>query len=260
MARHDAAMDGRRVGRVLRAVRVQKRWRQSDVAVAAHVSQSTVSRAERGLLDRVSFRQLDQIASVLDVSIFLDAKWNSEIVDRLIDRAHASIVETVVRELRALGWEVIVEFGFNHYGDRGSVDVLAWHSVTRSLLIVEVKSILTDLQSTFTSLATKVRVVPMLARRDLGWDVRSVSRLVVLPGTTANRATVVRHQATFDVALPDRMPAVRSWLRRPNASLAGLWFLSSMPTGPATNVVRVRTGRSRQQRRSPVQAAQSYRP
>ena len=26
-----------------------------------------------------------------------------------------------------LGWEVVVEFGFNHYGDRGSVDVLAWH-------------------------------------------------------------------------------------------------------------------------------------
>ena len=121
-------MDGRRVGRVLRAVRLHRRWRQSDVAVAARVSQSTVSRAERGRLDRVSLNQLDQIASVLDVSIFIDARWNAGNVDRLIDRAHASIVEAVVRELRDLGWEVVVEFGFNHYGDRGSVDVLAWHA------------------------------------------------------------------------------------------------------------------------------------
>ncbi len=64
-----------------------------------------------------------------------------------------------------------MEFGFNHYGDRGSVDVLAWHSATRTLLIVEVKSILTDLQATFTSFAPRCAIVPMLARRDLGWDV-----------------------------------------------------------------------------------------
>ena len=160
-----------------------------------------------------------------------------------------------MRELRDLGWEVVVEFGFNHYGDRGSVDVLAWHSATRTLLIVEVKSILTDLQATFTSLATKVRVVPMLARRDLGWDVRSVARLVVMPGTTANRTTVARHQATFDVAFPHRMPTIRTWLRRPSGSLAGLWLLSSMPKGTATNVIRVRRGVPPQPRRTPKRAA-----
>ena len=252
-------MDGRRVGRILRAVRVHRRWRQSDVAHAARVSQSTVSRAERGLLDRVSFNQLDQIASVLDVSIFVDAKWNAGIVDRLIDRAHASIVEAVVRELRDLGWEIVVEFGFNHYGDRGSIDVLAWHPATRTLLIVEVKSILTDLQATFTSLATKVRIVPMLARRDLGWNVRSVCRLVVMPGTTANRTTVARHRATFDVVLPDRMPSIRSWLRNPNGSIAGLWLLSSMPTRTATNVIRVRKGLPGQRRRWRTHAAQPSR-
>ena len=140
------------------------------------------------------------------------------------------------------GWEVLVEYGFNHYGDRGSVDVLAWHEDSRTLLIVEVKSRLTDLQAAFTSFARKLRIVPGLVVREHGWDSRSVSRLLVMPGTTANRATVARHQATFDVVLPDRMPAIRSWLRRPNGSLAGLWFLSSMPTGTATNVIRVRGG------------------
>jgi transcriptional regulator with XRE-family HTH domain len=233
-------MDGRRVGRVLRAVRLHRRLRQIDVALAAGVSQSVVSRAELARLHRVSVREIDQIAQVLDVSIFIDAKWNAGNVDRLIDRSHASIVEFVVQELRGLGWEVIVEYGFNHYGDRGSVDVLAWHPATRTLLIIEVKSILTDLQAAFTSLATKVRVVPMLARREFGWEIASVGRLLVMPGSKANRSVVANHAATFGTLFPRRMPSLRSWLRRPDGAVAGLWFLSTSPGGTPTNVRRVR--------------------
>jgi transcriptional regulator with XRE-family HTH domain len=237
-------MDGRRVGRVLRAVRLHKGLRQIDVALAAGVSQSVVSRAELAKLHRVSVREIDQIAQVLDVSIFIDAKWNGGNVDRLIDRSHASIVEFVVRKLRELGWELIVEYGFNHFGDRGSVDVLAWHPQTRTLLIIEVKSVLTDLQATFTSLATKVRVVPMLARRDFGWEIAAVGRLLVMPGSAANRSVVANHAATFEALFPERMPSLRSWLRRPDGPVAGLWFLSTSPGGTATNVRRVRPGRA----------------
>ena len=63
---------------------------------------------------------LDAVAAALDVTVYLDARWDDGDVDRLIDRAHARIVEHVVRSLRASGWEVLVEYGFNHYGDRGS--------------------------------------------------------------------------------------------------------------------------------------------
>ena len=223
-------MDGRRVGRVLRAVRVHK-LAAARCRRAARVSQSRCLVPNGDCWTESPSVQLDQIAAVLDVSIFLDAKWNGGIVDRLIDRAHASIVEAVVRELRDLGWEVVVEFGFNHYGDRGSVDVLAWHSASRTLLIVEVKSILTDLQSTFTSLATKMRMVPMLARRDLGWDVRSVSRLIVMPGSTANRATVARHEATFDVVLPDPHARNSFLAPEPNGSIRGSGSCHPCPPG-----------------------------
>jgi transcriptional regulator with XRE-family HTH domain len=244
-------MDGLRVGRILRAVRMHKRLRQRDVAEAAGVSQSVTSRAERGLLPRISFDQLDRIAAVLGVSIFIDAKWSDGNVDRLIDHAHASIVEVVVAELRRDGWDVVVEFGFNHYGERGSVDVLAWHAATRTLLIVEVKSILTDLQATFASFATKVRIVPGLVRRERGWDARRIGRVIVLPGTTANRSTVARHQATFDATFPERMPGMRPWLRRPDRDLGGLWFLSTIPVGTRNATRRVRCrGRERSERRA----------
>jgi transcriptional regulator with XRE-family HTH domain len=221
-------MDGRRVGRVLRAVRLHKRLRQRDVAEAARLSRSVVSRAEHGRLDELSFGALTSIAAVIDVSLFLDARWDDGNVDRLIDRAHAAVVEHVVGKLRRLGWDVEVEYGFNHFGDRGSVDVLAWNAATRTLLIVEVKSRLTDLQATFMSFARKLRIVPALVRRERGWDAEHVGRLIVMPGTTANRSIVARHAATFATHFPEGTPQVRAWLRHPARSMGGLWFVSDV--------------------------------
>lgn len=229
-------MDGRRVGRVLRAVRLHRRQRQRDVAAVAGVSQSVVSRTEHGRLDELSFGALDAIAAALDVTVFLDARWDDGDVDRLIDRAHARIVEHVVGILRANGWEVLVEYGFNHYGDRGSVDVLAWHEESHTLLIVEVKSRLTDLQATFTAFARKLRIVPRLVRSERGWDVRHLGRLVVMPGTTANRTIVTNHAATFATLFPERMPAIGTWLRQPDRSLGGVWFVSNVRGANARHV------------------------
>jgi transcriptional regulator with XRE-family HTH domain len=225
---------------VLRAVRLQKRQRQHDVARRARVSRSLVSRAEHGRLDELSFGALTRIAAALDVSLFLDARWDDGDVDRLIDRAHALVVERVVGTLRGLGWEVLVEYGFNHFGERGSVDVLAWHAASRTILIVEVKSRLTDLQATFMSFARKVRLVPLLVRRDLGWEAREVGRLLVMPGTRRNRAIVMDHATTFATQFPERMPAIGTWLRRPDGSMGGIWFLSNVHSANARQVVRPR--------------------
>jgi hypothetical protein len=37
---------------------------------------------------------------------------------------------------------------FSIYGERGSIDLLAWHSETRTLLVVELKSELTSIEET----------------------------------------------------------------------------------------------------------------
>ena len=62
----------------------------------------------------------------------------------------------------------MVEYTFNHYGERGSVDVVAYHAGHRALLIVEVKTRLTDLQAFLASFGRKLRVVPALVRDDRG--------------------------------------------------------------------------------------------
>ena len=174
------------------------------------------------------------------MSLSLEARWLDGDAERLVDRDHAVLVDLVVATVRRFGWEVAIEYGFNHFGDRGSVDVLGWKSATGALLIVEIKSRVTDLQATLAAFERKVRVVPGSVARDRGWRHRHVGRVLVMPGTSMNRALVARHGAIFDTTFPERMPGVRAWLRRPDRGVGAIWFVSGMPGRTRKHVLRVR--------------------
>ena len=236
-------MDGRHVGGVIRAARMRQNLTQKEVARRARVSQNRVSETELGRLTGVSFRVIEAICSVLDVRLRLAAWWHGMDAHRLLDSAHASIVEVVARELAALGWIVIPEYTFNYYGERGSVDIVAWMASTRSLLIIEVKSSIVDLQDLFAALGRKERVVPGLLLRQRGWRAATVSRVVALPGTTANRSIVRAHTASFDATLPTRTRGVRRWLRSPVGTMAGVWFISSSRVTVTKKSIRPRQPR-----------------
>jgi hypothetical protein len=66
---------------------------------------------------------------------------------------------------------------------------------------------------------------------------------MVMEGTTANRSVVAKHAATFATLFPDRMPAIGTWLRRPDRSLGGVWFVSNIH-GANAKRVRPRRGPS----------------
>ena len=125
-----------------------------------------------------------------------------------------------------LGWEPLPEYTFNVYGERGSVDILAWHPLRRALLVIEVKTRLTDLQQLLMSMSRKVRLVPALVAEERGWVRLALGHLVVMLDTRSNRLTVGRHEGTFAATFPSRTAAVRAWLRSPVGDLAGLWFLA----------------------------------
>jgi hypothetical protein len=124
---------------------------------------------------------------------------------------------------RERGW-VASEATFSVYGERGSIDVLAFHPGSRCLLVVEVKSVVPDVQATLAGIDRKARLAPQLAR-DRAWKVESVSRLLVLPADRTARRRVARFAATFDLALPLRTVAVRHWLSAPKDSIGGVLFL-----------------------------------
>jgi len=127
--------------------------------------------------------------------------------------------------LRAEGWDVTVEYSYNHFGERGSLDVVGWHATRMALLIVEVKVRVLDVQDLHAGVDRKARVVPALLAAQRGWRARTVGRLVVVRDTPANRAVVARHAQTFAASLPQRAREAARWLRDPVGQLTALWFV-----------------------------------
>jgi transcriptional regulator with XRE-family HTH domain len=218
-------MDPVRFGLAMRALRRRRAWTQQQLAERAGVSRSIVQRLERGGADAFTGRVIRRIAVALGARFEQRVLWQGEALDRLLDADHASIVERVIRWLRSEGWEVVPEATFAINGERGSIDILAFHPETGTLLVVEVKSVVPDLQGLLSGVDRKARVAPAVAR-ERGWLVRNVGRVVVVPDDSTARRRVERHRATLDAALPARTPAVRAWVRHPQGEMAGILFLA----------------------------------
>jgi hypothetical protein len=198
------------------------------LAEQAGVARMTVQRIERGGVESFTGRTVRRVAEALGARFEQRVRWQGENLDRLLDEEHAALVEQVVRWLRAEGWDVVPEATFVFAGRRGSVDVLAFHAATGSLLIVEVKSVVPDMQSMLSGPDHKQRAAVVLARQQ-GWRPTSVSRVLVLPDDRTSRRRVDRHGATLDAVLPARTREVRRWSRDPRGAIAGILFLG--PTG-----------------------------
>jgi transcriptional regulator with XRE-family HTH domain len=234
-------MDPVRLGLSIRALRRRRGWAQQRLADEARVSRSTLQRIERGGAEQVTGRVLRDIATALGARFEQRILWQGEALDRLLDQDHARIVELVVRWLRSEGWMIQVEATFAIAGERGSIDVLAFHEATGTLLVIEVKSVLPDMQGLLVGVDRKARLAPVLAHAH-GWAVRKVAKLVVLPGDSTTRRRVATHAATLDVVLPARTSEVRRWAHNPEGALAGILFLPRRGRG-SRHRVAARTDR-----------------
>jgi transcriptional regulator with XRE-family HTH domain len=219
-------MDVAGFGRSIRAIRRKKGWTQARLAEKAGLSPTAISRVERGGAQTLSMGVLDRIAKAVEANLSIKLYWHGEDLDRLLDAAHAGLVEQVIVLLKAHGWEIIPELTFNDYGERGSIDIVAYHSGHQALLVVEVKSVVPDLQAMLAGVDRKVRLAPKLVR-DRGWVVHHTSRLLVLPADSTARRRVERHAATIGEAFPLRTVGVRRWIREPESAMGGVLFLAS---------------------------------
>lgn len=182
------------MGRVLRMLRLRRDWTQGAVADRGRVSAATVGRHENGRVG--SFDALERHAAVFGLRVEVRLTGRAGELARIGDEEHAAIVETVAATLRAAGFAVEPEVSFNQWGERGRIDLLAYHPDTGTLVIVEVKTLLVDLQDLFGRLDTKVRLAGMVAER-LGWTVRRRVTLLVVADTSHNRHIVRRHPVLF---------------------------------------------------------------
>lgn len=241
-------MDAVRLGAVFRAVRLKLGRRQADVARAAGVSAATVSRIERGHLGALAVDTLLRVAATLQMRIDLVARWRGGELDRMLGAGHAAMHESVARAMRQTAWLMVPEATFSIYGERGAIDILAFHPPTGALLVIELKTDLVDVQALVGTVDRYRRLAPQIAR-ERGWRVESVSCWVVLRDTPANHRRLAAHATVLRTAFPHDGRRMHGWLRDPAESVAALSFLSDSHRGNAmttsSGIQRVRTGAPR---------------
>ena len=219
-------MDDERIGTALRALRVRKGWRQSDLAGRAHVSTSVVGRVERGEAASLSLATLRRIAGALGARFDATVRWNGADLPRLLDARHSAMHEAVAGMFASLdGWVVEPEVSFSVYGERGIIDVLAWHPGRRMLLVVELKTEIVEIGMLLGKMDQRRRLAADLARRAFGWDAVAVSTWVLVAEGRTNRRTLARHREVLRAKFPTDGRAMRRWLRDPTARVDALGFL-----------------------------------
>ena len=70
-------MQAIRFGRILRALRRRKGWRQLDLAARGRCSQQTISRLERGDLAGVALGTIERVLAVLEADVDLVIRWRA---------------------------------------------------------------------------------------------------------------------------------------------------------------------------------------
>lgn len=222
-------MDHAKIGRSIRVVRIRRRIRQSDLASLVGLSQPTISQIEGGRLDGITVGALERVLAELGIGMRTSLWWQGAELDRLVAGRHSAMHDAVARLFEDLpAWVTAPEVTFAIHRERGVIDILAWHAESRSLLVIELKTELVDVQETVGTLHRKQRLAAQIAE-ERGWRPATVSIWLVLADGRTNRRRVHAHRAMLRAAFPIDGRTVSGWLASPRGAIAAMSFLPSIP-------------------------------
>lgn len=224
-------MDDVRIGSALRTVRVRSRLRQADVAALSGVSRETVIALERGGLGPSRLADVRAVAASLGVRLDLSVRWQGADLDRLLNAGHAAMHGSLSGMFGSLpDWVALPEVSFSIFGERGVIDIVAWHAATRSLLLIEIKTALGDPQALVGTMDRRMRLATRIVA-DRGWKPAVVGAWIVFVDTRTNRRHVEQHRGLVRSRFPADGHALRAWLRAPTGPIAALSFWSDVAAG-----------------------------
>lgn len=208
---------------------MKKGWRQSDLAARARVSRSAISRLERGLIDELQVAAVLRIIEAMGGRIDFIVRWQGGELDRLLNARHSALHESVARAFRRVGeWIIVPEVSFAIRGERWVIDILAWHPPTRTLLVIELKTEIVDINELMGTIDKKRRLAATVAR-ERGWFPTTVAVWLIVADSVMNRRRVRSHTTTLRAAFPTDGRSVSGWLRHPIGALRCLSFWSNAP-------------------------------
>jgi hypothetical protein len=125
-------------------------------------------------------------------------------------------------------WVFEPEVSFAIYGERGVIDILAWHPRRRAILVIELKTDIVDVNDLVGGVDRKRRLAWRVAR-ERGWEPDSVSVWVIVAAGRTNRARIAAHGGMLRAAYPMDGRSIRSWLREPIGQVAALSMWRDVP-------------------------------
>jgi len=225
-------------------LRVRQRLTLAALALRAWVTRRAVATLEGGGAHQLRLRTLEAILGALGARVDLRVQWNGPELDRLLDASHAALGAAVKRRLERWGWIVRVEVSYSRYGERGRIDLLAFHPRTGFLVVIELKTDLVDVQDLLGTLDAKDRLAPHLVK-SFGWNIRAVVPAIAFVEDRAIRDRLARVEVLFDRYAVRGRSAI-TWLRHPTDPPSGLLWFSTL-----SGTQNVRTGGQRVYARRP---------
>ena len=219
--------DDERLGELFRKLRRQAGRTQQQIATATGIPLRDIHRLEAGEAAAIALGRIRSLFAELDARARVAVWWRGAALDRLLDEEHAAIVELGAVRIARYGWETPAEVTFSEFGERGSIDIFAHRRDALAVAVCEVKSVFGSLEDLNRSVDIKARLAPKICMDRFGWKPRCVARLLIVPNFSSTRRTVAAHAKTMDQLYPARAWEIRRWLRRPDTSLGGIWFLSN---------------------------------
>ena len=251
-----------RLGAAIRLLRQRRRWTQADLGARAGVSDTTISRIERGHVRSLTIATIQDVALGIEPIDRLDEGEEGDLAQvvgrrpappetagNVCGESHVPLHELVARWFGEVvpAWVLAPEVSFSIYEERGVIDILAWHSERRALLVIELKTDIVDVNDLVGSADRRRRLARTIAA-ERGWDPATVSVWVLVSPSRTNRRRVAAHEAMLRAAFPMDGRGVRAWLRSPVGSVAALSFWPDSRAGnlrpdltPARRIRRPRT-------------------
>jgi transcriptional regulator with XRE-family HTH domain len=191
-------------------------WSQAELAAKAAVSQPTISRVEHALAPEITIGRIRGIFEAMGGRFEFELRPPLLVAGgRQRDAAHARCLAHVRARLERTGWIVEREVEVVDGRTRGWIDLIAFHPITESLLIQEIKTELGDFGAAERQLGFYERVGMNAAAR-FGWRARSTIGCLLVLATEANEARLRENRDSLARSFPLRAGDLRQIIEHPD--------------------------------------------
>ncbi len=189
-----------RLGAEIRNARGRRRLTQLALGARVGLSQSAISRAERGLGGGLTLDAWQRIAIALGITLRVNLQRDP--LAETADAGHLAMQELVLRLGRAAGSQGLVELPTKPAEPWRSIDVALLDDPRRRLTVVECWNTIGDIGAAARTSTRKLAEAEDIATARWGEHLHETGLVWVVRATARNRALVARYPEVFASRFP----------------------------------------------------------